>query len=194
MGNLHLKKLKETLKTSYGEIRSDIWCNGRNVFYPPARQNSPSAVVKPTSLEVLSNTLKWASNENQRILVKAGGHSLDGFCCQNNTVMIDLTEFNSVKLCKNTKKLIVQPSATNSQIAKCLAETQLFLPTGDCPSVAMGGQLLGGGFSYHSRATGLCIDHLTQVRLMTVSGDLLIADQYTNKAMFCLTVGKFLTT
>ena len=67
--------------------------------------------------------------------------------------MLDLRDLNQVSLGDGVLSLM--PKATNYAVNQALSHVDFVLPGGDCPTVAMGGQLSGGGFGYVGKHYGL---------------------------------------
>lgn len=48
------------------------------------------------------------------------------------------------------------------------------LPTGSCPTVGVGGQVLAGGFGGSSRSAGLFLDNLVEMEVVLANGERVI--------------------
>lgn len=98
---------------------------------------------------------------------------------KNNTVMLDLRHLHRVSLGDGVLKLM--PTATNLSVNQAPAGVSYVLPGGDCPTVAMGGQLSGGGFGYVGKCFGLTLASLVEATVVTGDGSIVTASREHNR-------------
>ena len=65
---------------------------------------------------------------------------------------------------------IVESEPDIEDIDSTLARRGLAIPGGTCPTVAISGLTLGGGFGFSSRQLGLTADNLLELTLVTATG------------------------
>ena len=177
-----LQQLERLLPERVGLIDSPIWDAGRQVFSPIGRLRKPTAVVRPADRQDVLKVMQWANDTNTRVLPRSGGHSFDAFSIQDETVMLDLRDLNQVSLGDGVLNLM--PKATNFSVNQALAHVDRILPGGDCPTVAMGGQLSGGGFGYVGKLFGLTLDSLLEATVVTGDGAIVTASPDENSDLF----------
>jgi hypothetical protein len=71
-----------------------------------------------------------------------------------------------------------------ADLDRVLKPYNLFIPAGQCPSVAVNGFTLGGGFGFYSRAHGLAADQLKRTDVVLASGQKVTADPSRHSDLF----------
>ena len=166
-----LSRLDEAIAGQTGLPGSAVFRAGTRVFDPEARLREPLAVIRPADPDDVARILRWGSKEGLRISPRSGGHSFDGFPVRENTVLLDLSGLNDSRL-DAQRRLHAGPGARIKQIAEHLVPAGCAVPTGDCPTVALGGLVTGGGFGYATRLLGTTLDNLIEATLVTADGEL----------------------
>lgn len=171
------------LQGGAGLAGSDVYEEGRSVWFAPARVREPTAVIRVKTTGDVAASIKWAKREGLRLSPRSGGHSFDGFPVASECVLLDLSGMDGVALDRGGC-VTAQPGARAQTIAETLAPENRALPTGDCGSVALGGLLSGGGFGYSSRKFGLTIDSVRSATVVTGRGEILHASREVNPDVF----------
>ena len=78
----------------------------------------------------------------------------------------------------------IGPGARQVDVVSSLAARGLAVPMGSCPSVALGGLALGGGFGLAARAFGLTADNVSAVEIVTADGRILQCDRRRHAELF----------
>lgn len=139
---------------------------------------TPALIVFAQNSDDVSNAVKYAQSHNLSVSVRSGRHSYECFSVGSNSVVIDVSNIRHIS--------VVPPTGSNStwlvnvgpgvQLIELYAELwnryQLVFPGGSCPTVAVGGFTLGGGYGFLSRYLGLAIDQLRQVDIITSTGEI----------------------
>ncbi|MEM7216681.1 MAG: FAD-binding oxidoreductase [Pseudomonadota bacterium] len=178
-----MSSLRSRFDGEFGLPGSEIYSEGRRIWYPPARKREPLAVIRPAGTDDVVNVVKWARREGLRLSPRSGGHSFDGFPVQPGTILLDLSQLSYSHLSADGI-LQVQPGAQALSLANALSPQGRALPTGDCGSVALGGLLAGGGFGYASRQMGLTIDSVIEAIVVTGEGNVVRASDRENQDLF----------
>ncbi|MCG8559424.1 MAG: FAD-binding oxidoreductase [Hyphomicrobiales bacterium] len=178
-----LKGLSAGLKGQIGVPGTETYRSGTRVWNQLARRRKPLAVIKPNDQEDVVRTLRWARSEGVRVSPRSGGHSFDGFPVQENTILLDLSGLNAVRLDRNGW-LHAGPGARIESVARALSPAGFAVPTGDCPTVALGGLMTGGGFGYATRLFGMTLDSLKEATIVTADGDVRRVDANTDPDLF----------
>ena len=151
--------------------------------------NRRYADVRPGGVAVCADAgdartaLLWARDQGVPFAVRSGGHSYAGFCASRGLV-ISLAALNSVTVSERSMTVTAGAGARNLDIYAAIAGTGLAVPGGRCPTVAVGGLLLGGGFGFSSRHLGLTCDHLLQTEAVTADGDILRVTPECHRDLF----------
>ncbi len=114
--------------------------------------------------------LLWARQNRVPFAVRSGGHSYGGLLRRPGLV-ISLARMNWVRMDRESLTIRLGPGALNRDLYAALAGTGVAAPGGRCPTVAMSGLLLGGGFGFSSRHMGLTCDQLLATEVVTACGD-----------------------
>ena len=169
-----LGDLDRQLPGRVGRIGSAAWESARTVFAPAGRHRSPIASVRPADRSEVARVIAWAAEAGVTVSPRSGGHAFDGFAVQDDTILLDLRQLDEARL-DDDGSLAVMPGVTNLGVAKLLGPKDLAVPVGDCPTVAFGGLVTGGGFGYGGRLFGLTCDHLVEATVALPDGSLVRA-------------------
>jgi len=116
--------------------------------------------------------IQYARVNNLKITVKSGGHSMEGFSCLDEGMVINLSLLNQIEwFDKNS--ISVGPACTLKKIYENIIPRGKYLPGGSCQSVGIGGLTLGGGYGLTSRCYGLTCDSLLEATVVTASGSII---------------------
>jgi FAD/FMN-containing dehydrogenase len=127
----------------------------------------------------IAHCVKWATRNQIPIQLKSGGHSYENFS-SGTGIVINLREMNQIQVDREQLTAEIQPGAQLEKVYYELWNYGLAIPAGSCLTVGIGGLTLGGGQGFLLRSQGLTSDHLSSVRIVTASGDLLVANSNSN--------------
>lgn len=111
-----------------------------------------------------------AVREQRRLVVRSGGHCLEGFVADPAVqVVIDTSLMTRVYYDPAMTAFAVEAGVTLGELARTLfLGWGVTLPAGVSPDVGVGGHVLGGAFGFLCRRYGLAADHLFGVELVVV--------------------------
>ncbi|HEV7501930.1 MAG TPA: FAD-binding oxidoreductase, partial [Vicinamibacteria bacterium] len=111
-----------------------------------------------------------AVREKARVVVRSGGHCLEGFVADPAVrVVIDTSLMADVAYDPERRAFVVEAGATTGQTyRKLFLGWGVTLPAGESPDLGMGGHVLGGAFGFLCREHGLAADHLYAVEVVVV--------------------------
>lgn len=171
-------------------VKGDIVLPG-DESYETAREihnaridKKPAFFVKVRDAADVSRTVNFARRYGLPLSVRAGGHGLNGQALVDDGIVIDMTEFNEVRIDAAARTAWAQPGATAGKYADAAHEYGLATPFGDAASVGLGGITLGGGIGFLTRKYGLTIDNLLAVELVTAEGQIVQASANENEDLF----------
>jgi FAD/FMN-containing dehydrogenase len=141
----------------------------------------PLAVVQPIDARDVQAVVRWAAREGVRIAARSGGHSYGGYSTTPG-VVVDLSRLAGVRAAGG--RATVGAGARLGRVYARLADAGVAIPAGTCPSVGIGGLVLGGGYGFASRAWGLTCDALAEVDVVTADGRLLRCNSRQNADLF----------
>ncbi|PLB45049.1 FAD-binding domain-containing protein [Aspergillus steynii IBT 23096] len=153
----------------------------------------PQYIVNATTEEQIATAMKWAAERNIRIVVKGTGHDLNGRSSGAFALSIWTHNLNKLERhpvwtlpSQNTSEdvyIVGSGQQWGNVLTKALNEGRV-VPTGQDPSVGLGGYIQVGGHGPISRTYGLASSHVLQMRVVTTQGDILVANEVENPDLF----------
>jgi len=178
-----LDDLAKRLPGRVGLPGAAIYEAARNVFAVGARRRRPLAAVRPRDRDEVAAVVAWSAEYGVPVSPRSGGHSLDGFCIQEQAVVLDLSDLRTVTL-EDNGYLRAKCGATNIDIATAIGSGDHAVPIGGCPTVGLGGLIAGGGFGYCSRRLGLISDALEEATLVRCDGTIVKVSETDHPDLF----------
>ncbi len=131
----------------------------------------PLAVVAPQSKQHIVNAMNASQLCNVRFSVISGGHSAQGYGLAQGGLTVNMRTLNRSSfhsLADGTRVVTVQSGSRFSELYHTLKQRNKgeMVVGGGCPQVALGGFVLGGGWSFLSRGYGMAVDNLISVTLI----------------------------
>lgn len=108
----------------------------------------------------------------------AGANNIDG------GVVLDLSLLDSTSLSSDHQVVSIGPGSTWQGAANKLKGTGVGIPTGRCPSTAVGGVTLGGGISFFASKIGFAADNVVNFEIVLASGDIVNANATSNQDLW----------
>jgi hypothetical protein len=111
-----------------------------------------------------------AVREKLRVVVRSGGHCLEGFVADPAVrVLIDTSLMTGVDYDPEMAAFAVEAGATLGEAyRKLFLGWGVTIPAGESPDLGIGGHVLGGAFGFLCRQHGLAADHLYGVDVVVV--------------------------
>ncbi len=131
----------------------------------------PLVIALCKNTEGVAEAILYAKQNNLPVAVKSGGHSMEGFSCNNGGMVINLSLLNKVDWI-DKETITVGPGCTLSNLYDNILPKGRILPGGSCGSVGIGGLVLGGGYGILSRKYGLACDSLIEVTMVDGNGQI----------------------
>jgi FAD/FMN-containing dehydrogenase len=156
--------------TAYADALAGAVWNARK----PAR--FPAAILRARTDEDVSNGVRYAVANGFRVSIRSGGHSWIGSGIRDDGLLIDLSEMDEVTIDKDRLRATTRPAVRGNVFNELLAAEGLVFPSGHCPSVGLGGFLLGGGYGWNSRALGPACFSIEAIDVVLADGELVRAD------------------
>jgi FAD/FMN-containing dehydrogenase len=151
--------------------------------------NTRYAHVRPQGIAVVAGAedvrtcILWARDHDVEVVPRAGGHSYSGYSTSTG-LLVDFDDLRKVAVDRGTGVVTVQPGARNTDIYDGLQPYGVAFSAGRCPSVAISGLALGGGFGFSSRHLGLTSDALLETEVVTAAGEILTCSEKENADLF----------
>jgi len=131
----------------------------------------PAVIALCKNIQGIAEAITYAKQNNLAVTVKSGGHCMEGFSCNNNGMVINLSLLKNIDWVDN-ETIKIQPACTLSQLYDELLPKKKIIPGGSCGTVGIGGLTLGGGYGLMSRRYGLTCDSLIEITMVDGNGQI----------------------
>src|SRR3954451_4342374 len=128
----------------------------------------PPAVVQVADADDVRALVRWADRYGIPLVVRSGGHGYNGDSTSAGAVVVDVGRLNRVTV--RDGAATVGPGARTLDVYSTLAAKGATIPAGSCPTVGIGGLVLGGGMGLAGRAFGLTLDRVSSFDVVTADG------------------------
>jgi FAD/FMN-containing dehydrogenase len=142
----------------------------------------PLGVVLAADTADVRAAMNFARHTGIRPIPRSGGHSYAGYSTGSGLV-ISLERMKSISVDAGGR-VHIQPGARNRDIYAALPAQGVVVPYGRCPTVGVGGFLLGGGFGFNSRKLGTASDNLLSTEVVTADGEIRTASATSEPDLF----------
>ncbi|HVX22094.1 MAG TPA: FAD-dependent oxidoreductase [Acidimicrobiales bacterium] len=143
----------------------------------------PRAIAECAGTEDVRTCILWAGAHHVPFAVRAGGHSYAGYSTTDG-LLISVSPLRSITANVPAHTVTIGAGVQNRDLFKALPPLDLAVPNGRCPTVGMGGFVLGGGFGFSSRRLGLASDNLVRTTVVTADGAVLTCDEHSHPDLF----------
>lgn len=131
----------------------------------------PLLIAICSSTEEVAAAVAYGREKGLPISVKSGGHSMEGFSCNDGGLVINLSKMNKVEMLDGNM-IKVGPGCKLSYLYDVILPKGRLLPAGSCGTVGVGGLTLGGGYGLFARKYGLTCDHLVEATMVDGNGNI----------------------
>lgn len=174
-------RLRGTVITAYdpgyaAACNNLVW-NGRK----PERR--ARVIVRPADVGDVQDAVRYARCHGLSVSARTGGHQFTGIAAKADMV-IDLGDFDSLRVDTAAREATVGPAVTNTRLAAALDRHGLAFPVGHCGSVPMGGYLLGGGVGWNANAWGIACHSVLSLDIVLADGRLVTASAGSHPDLF----------
>lgn len=181
-GKLPLDRVKTGDGNLFNVVDYNKACQIFNLYF----ELKPLAIVYCTSAEEVQLVYKNAIANNLPVRVRSGGHDHEGECSGTDTIVIDMTGINHVRLAKPEGEdgpvyAHIGPGIRFISLTTILAQQGVMIPHGTCATVGIAGFTMGGGWGPWTRKAGMCCESLVGATIMLGDGTLEKLDATTGK-------------
>lgn len=147
--------------------------------------HSPKIIAVCLDETGVQEAVKYANYYQLPIAIKSGGHSFEGYCLNNDGMVISLAKLNTKAYDEATERFVAGPGCKLGEVYQYLNTFGKLLPAGSCGGVGVAGLTLGGGYGFFSREHGLTCDHLTKVKMVDGEGNMHNSDDNPDLLWAC---------
>jgi FAD/FMN-containing dehydrogenase len=131
----------------------------------------PAVIALCQNTQGVADAVKYAIKNKWPIAVKSGGHCMEGFSCNNDGMVINLSAMNKPEWI-DSEIFKTGPGCKLSDLYDFVLPKGRIIPGGSCGSVGIGGLTLGGGYGLTARKYGLTCDNLLEVTMVDGRGNI----------------------
>lgn len=142
----------------------------KKVFNSAVKKVDPIAILHSQNSKDISRVIQETTSP---VLMRSGGHSYAGFSTGAGLV-VDVRKFKHFEISSDLKTALLGSGLTLSEAQEKLKFYKRTFPSGEYPSVGLGGYFLGGGHSRRSRFMGVGADCVVSMNVILASGERLI--------------------
>ncbi len=128
--------------------RYEAWRNSM-VWHLRKPDRYPDTIIRAQSEQDVIAAVKYATDNGLKVSARSSGHNATGAALRDGGVLIDLALLRDVEIDAGQKTARIQPALWSEQLVREAGKHGLAFPAAHCPTVALGGYLLGGGAGWN---------------------------------------------
>lgn len=169
-----------------GEVvrQGDSAYDAARLGYNHLFRHRPEAIVYCAETRDVVNALTWARENNVPVRARSGGHSLEGWSCVDDGLVIDVSRLKSAHIDGAANTATVGAGLNQLEAVTALGTAGCAAPTGTEGTVGLVGATLGGGFGLLTRAFGMASDNLLAAEIVVApaggGATTLVVDEQNN--------------
>jgi hypothetical protein len=177
--------------TAEYELANDLYATST---YGKERNMNPGEILQPTSVEDIQNAVRYANKFGKPLAIRTGGHQYSGASSTGpNGIQLDLeSTFRhpemDLKLIRDkvNDKVYIRSSVSWAlfEVYDFLLANGVFMPTGQCATVHLGGHVQTGGYGMLARSFGLLGDYIRELDIVDHNGDVVKVTKETHPDLF----------
>ncbi len=144
----------------------------------------PALVVRPANPQDIQAALSFAGSNHLPLAVRCGGHSYAGYSTCDGGLVLDMSGFRSMTIAPDKTHARLGGGMLCGAVEIETAKAEVATVLGQCPSVGVGGFLLGGGVGPLMSKYGLGCDNILAAELVLADGRLVRASTHENQDLY----------
>ena len=144
----------------------------------------PALVVRPANTQDIQAALSFATSNHLPIAVRCGGHSYAGYSTCDGGLVLDMSGFRSMTIATDKSHARLGGGMLCGAVEIETAKAGVATVLGQCPSVGVGGFLLGGGVGPLMSKCGLGCDNILAAELVLADGRVVKASAHENPELY----------
>ncbi|CAG8785824.1 8156_t:CDS:2, partial [Gigaspora rosea] len=132
----------------------------------------PIAFVHPLDEFDVQIAIQCAAELNIPTVARSGGHSDEGYSLggQDCSLVISLVNFNNITIDTISQTAVIGTGISLKPLYYKVQEYGFGFPGGTCPSVGVGGLMMGGGMGFLSHRYGMSADNILDAQIVLANG------------------------
>lgn len=144
----------------------------------------PLLIVRPIKLQDIKASLSFVKDNHLPLAVRCGGHSYAGYSTCEGGLVLDMSGFSKMAIAADKKSARVGGGMLCGAVEIETAREGVATVLGQCPSVGVGGFLLGGGVGPLMSRYGLGCDNIVSADLVLADGRPVRANAHENPDLY----------
>ncbi|MDJ0926030.1 MAG: FAD-binding oxidoreductase [Gammaproteobacteria bacterium] len=155
------------------------------VFHRSKPDRYPDMIVQATSVEDVQAAVRYAADNNLKVTTRSGGHNALGASLRDGGVCIDVSPLNDVQIDDDRQLALTQPGTKGIQLTAQAGARGFSFPVPHCPTVGIGGFVLGGGIGLNYTARdGFAALSIEGAEIVTADGEIVMATRDENPDLY----------
>jgi FAD/FMN-containing dehydrogenase len=152
--------------------------------YAAKVDHHPALVVHPLNAADVSAAVGFAGKNRLPFAVRCGGHSYAGYSTCEKGLLLDMSGFRDLTFGPGNKSTRFGGGTLSGAVETATAKLGRAAVLGQCPSVGVGGYLLGGGVSPLMSKYGLGCDNVIAADVVLADGQQVSASAHQNQDLY----------
>ncbi len=158
--------------------------DGARIVWNAMIDRRPALVARCAGVEDVIRAIRFGREQDLRVAVRSGGHSIGGFSTCDDGIVIDLSLMRGVRVDPEHRTARVNGGALLGELDREAQTFGLACPVGVVGHTGVAGLTLGGGMGRLQRRFGYTIDNLLSVDLVTADGEQLHVSETEHPDLF----------
>jgi FAD/FMN-containing dehydrogenase len=144
----------------------------------------PALVIHPVNAKDMQSTLRFATANHLPLAIRCGGHSYAAYSSCDGGIVIDMSGFRAIEISADQTHANIGGGMLCGAVEIETAKAGVLTVLGQCPSVGVGGFLLGGGVGPLMSKFGLGCDNVLAADLVLADGRQVHASTHENRDLY----------
>ncbi|MGD8414939.1 MAG: FAD-binding oxidoreductase [Candidatus Latescibacterota bacterium] len=163
---------------------SDSDYDAERAVYNGMIDRHPALIAKCADVGDVQTCVRFGHENDVRVSIRSGGHNAAGLGVCDDGLVIDLSEWKSVRVDPSDNTIRAEPGCTLGDLDHATHPYGLAVPTGMLSTTGVGGLALGGGVGHLSRKYGLTVDNIIEADVVLADGSIATANKDQHKDLF----------
>ncbi len=162
----------------------EVWRQSM-VWHVSKPDRKPQILIQAQSEQDVIEAINYARINKLKVSMRSSGHNSAGAALRDGGLLLDLSLLRDVNIDKQNQVASTQPGLWNTQLMSAANKQGLAFPAAHCPTVAMGGYLLGGGMGWnHAHWGGVACHSIRSMDIVTANGIKVQASPAMNEDLY----------